>query len=347
MTKRNLYISLSITAMIILMAALFCLTLLHGSVKIPLESVLNILSGSDGEKGSWTNIVLQTRLPQAITATLCGAALAISGLMLQTLFRNPLAGPSILGISDGANLGVAIVIMGGGLLSAKIPMLNLTGNLLLVGGALVGAFSVLALIIYLSARVKNAVILLIIGIMIGYMASAFISILNYYAPADQVHSFVMWGMGDFSDVTLQKLPFFAPFILLALFFSMLLIKPLNALLLGEQYAINLGVKIKSLRILILICTGTLTAIVTAYCGPISFIGLAVPHVARMTVRSSNFKLLLPVTLLAGANVALLCNLLTILPGGNSILPLNAVTPLFGAPIILYVLLNRRQQLYFE
>ena len=347
MTKRNLYIRLSILLLIALMAVLFCLTLLHGSVKIPFESVLDILLGNESEKSSWTNIVLQTRLPQAITATLCGAALAVSGLMLQTLFRNPLAGPSILGISDGANLGVAIVIMGGASVSAQLSILSVAGNLLMVGGALIGAMGVLALIIYLSSKVKNAVILLIIGMMIGYMASAVISILNYYAPADQVHSFVLWGMGDFSDVTLQKLPFFASFILVALFFSVLLIKPLNALLLGEQYAINLGIKIKNLRILILLCTGSLTAVVTAYCGPISFIGLAVPHVARMTVRSSNFKLLLPVTLLAGANVALLCNLLTILPGGNGILPLNAVTPLFGAPIILYVLLNRHQQLYFE
>ena len=347
MTKRNLYIRLSILLLIALMAVLFCLTLLHGSVKIPFESVFDILLGNESEKSSWTNIVLQTRLPQAITATLCGAALAVSGLMLQTLFRNPLAGPSILGISDGANLGVAIVIMGGASVSAQLSILSVAGNLLMVGGALIGAMGVLALIIYLSSKVKNAVILLIIGMMIGYMASAVISILNYYAPADQVHSFVLWGMGDFSDVTLQKLPFFASFILVALFFSVLLIKPLNALLLGEQYAINLGIKIKNLRILILLCTGSLTAVVTAYCGPISFIGLAVPHVARMTVRSSNFKLLLPVTLLAGANVALLCNLLTILPGGSGILPLNAVTPLFGAPIILYVLLNRHQQLYFE
>ena len=345
--KRNFYIKLSLLSLITLMVVLFCLTLLHGSVDIPFESVLNILSGSENEKNSWTNIIRQTRLPQAITATLCGAALAVSGLMLQTLFRNPLAGPSILGISDGANLGVAIVIMGGASVSAQLSTLSVTGNLLMVAGALAGAMGVLGLIIYFSSKVKNAVILLIIGMMIGYMASAVISILNYYAPADQVHAFVLWGMGDFSDVTLQKLPLFSLFILLALLFSTLLIKPLNALLLGEQYAVNLGVKIKNLRILILLCTGSPTAIVTAYCGPISFIGLAVPHIARMTVRSSNFKLLLPVTLLAGANIALLCNLLTILPGGNGVLPLNAVTPLFGAPIILYVLLNRRQQHYFE
>ena len=338
---------MALFGLIVLMVALFCLTLLHGSVNIPFKSVLNILLGNESEKSSWTNIIWQTRLPQAITAALCGAALAVSGLMLQTLFRNPLAGPSILGISDGANLGVAIVVMGGASVSAQLSMLSVTGNLLMVGGALTGAMGVLALIIYFSTKVKNAVILLIIGMMIGYMASAVISILNYYAPADRVHAFVLWGMGDFSDVTLQKLPFFASFILMALLFSVLLIKPLNALLLGEQYAVNLGVKIKNLRILILLCTGSLTAVVTAYCGPISFIGLAVPHVARMTVRSSNFKLLLPVTLLAGANIALLCNLLTILPGGEGVLPLNAVTPLFGAPIILYVLLNRRQQHYFE
>ena len=345
--NRKIWIYALPAALIVTMALLVCLSLWHGSVHIPLRSVLNILSGSGDEKSSWTNIVLQTRLPQAVTAMLCGAALAVSGLMLQTLFRNPLAGPSILGISDGANLGVAVVLMGGASVSATLSMLSFSSSLLIVAGAFAGACAVLALIIYFSSKVKNAVMLLIIGMMTGYMASSVIALLNYYAPPGQVHAFVMWGMGDFSGVTLKQLPVFVAIILPALFFSILLIKPLNALLLGEQYAANLGVRIKYLRILILLCTGLLTATVTAYCGPISFIGLAVPHIARMLLRNTNFKMLLPVTLLAGANIALLCNLFTILPGGNGILPLNAVTPLFGAPVILYIILNRRQQLYFE
>ena len=333
--------------LIVLVALLLSLSLWHGSVNIPLKSVVNILVGSGDEKSSWTNIVFQTRLPQAVTAALCGAALAVSGLMLQTLFRNPLAGPSILGISDGANLGVAIVMLGGASLFAQLSMLNLSSSLLVVAGAFAGACAVLALIIYFSSKVRNAVMLLIIGMMTGYMASSAIALLNYYAPSGQVHAFVMWGMGDFSGVTAGQLPVFAAIVLPALLFSVLLIKPLNALLLGEHYAANLGVRIKYLRILILLCTGLLTATVTAYCGPISFIGLATPHIARLVIRNANFKLLLPVTLLAGANIALLCNLCTILPGGNGILPLNAVTPLFGAPVILYIILNRRQQHYFE
>ncbi|MDD6210450.1 MAG: iron ABC transporter permease [Bacteroidales bacterium] len=337
-----------ILSLLLLMASLFMFSLIRGSVDIPLKSIINILSGNETEKNSWTNIIWQTRLPQAVTAMLCGAALAVCGLMLQTLFRNPLAGPSILGISDGANLGVALVMMGGAAVMGKLSMLNITGNLLIIGGAFIGASFVLAIIIWFSSKIKNAVMLLIIGMMVGYIASSVISILNYYASPDRVHAFVMWGMGDFSSVTLRQLPLFSALMLPALLFSVLLIKPLNALLLGEQYATNLGIKIKNLRIIILICTGLLTAVATAYCGPISFIGLAVPHVARLMIKTSNFKRLLPVTLLTGANIALLCNQLTILPGGNGILlPLNAITPLFGAPIILYVILSRRQQNYFE
>lgn len=331
----------------ILMVILFSLTLLRGSVEIPTHDVINILLGKDIGKSSWTNIIWQTRFPQAITAILCGAALAVSGLILQTLFRNPLAGPSILGISDGANLGVALVLMGGTSITGRLSMLNISGSLLIITGAFIGASIVLGLIIWFSSKVKNAVMLLITGMMVGYMASSIISILNYYASSDRVHAFVMWGMGDFSGITLNQLPLFSGLMLSALMFSILLIKPLNALLLGEQYAANLGVKIKNLRILLLACTGLLTAVATAYCGPISFIGLAVPHVARILIRNSNFKVLLPITLFAGADIALFCNLLTILPGNSNLLPLNAITPLFGAPIILYVILNRKQQNYFE
>ena len=189
--------------------------------------------------------------------------------------------------------------------------------------------------------------LLIIGMMIGYMASSVISLLNYYASADSVHSFVMWGMGDFSSVSVSQLPFFVTCTCLGLFLSILLIKPLNALLLGEMYAANLGIKIKRTRIFILFCTGLLTATTTAFCGPISFIGLAVPHIARLLLGTSNHKLLLPVTLLCGSCIAVLCNLFTVLPGGNSILPLNAVTPLLGAPVIMYVIINRKNIQYFN
>ncbi|MDF9830841.1 iron ABC transporter permease [Parabacteroides sp. PF5-6] len=330
-----------------LIVCLFVGSLAYGSVSIPPGDVWDILWGKGHERMAWQNIVLQARLPQAITALLAGASLATSGLLLQTLFRNPLAGPSILGISDGANLGVAIVMLylGGSL--KPLTGWAVSGYLTVILAAFIGACLVLGLIIYFSSKVKNNVMLLIIGIMIGYLASSVISILNYYAAADKVHTFVMWGLGNFSGVSMEQLPGFAAFSCVGLFFAVILIKPLNALLLGERYAANLGIRVKQTRALILICTGLLTAITTAFCGPISFIGLAVPHIARLMLGSSNHKMLVPVTMLAGSGIALLCNVLMVVPGTNAILPLNAVTPILGAPVIIYVIINRKNIQYFN
>jgi len=326
---------------------LFMGSLAYGAVAIPLDQVVDILLGRGSERMAWQNIILQARLPQAITALLAGASLAISGLLLQTLFRNPLAGPSILGISDGANLGVAIVMLSLGGSLKTLTGWSVSGYLAIILAAFLGACIILVLIIYFSSKVKNNVMLLIIGIMIGYLASSVISILNYYAAADKVHTFVMWGLGNFSGVSVDQLPFFALCALVGLFFAIVLIKPLNALLLGELYAANLGVKIKRTRILILLCTGLLTATTTAFCGPISFIGLAVPHIARLLLGSSNHKMLVPVTMLAGSCIALLCNMMMVIPGTNTILPLNAVTPILGAPVIIYVIINRKNIQYFN
>ncbi|MDD4589117.1 MAG: iron ABC transporter permease [Parabacteroides sp.] len=330
-----------------LLLVLFAGGLVFGSVHIPLDSVIRILSGNEMERLAWQNIVLQSRLPQVITALMAGASLAVSGLLLQTLFRNPLAGPSILGISDGANLGVATILLyfGGSMnMTAALPF---SGYVALIFASLIGAGCVLALIIYFSTKVKSNVMLLIIGIMIGYLASSLISVLNYYASSDRIHAFVMWGLGNFSGVSMHQLPYYGGVAFVGLLMAILLIKPLNALLLGEMYAANLGVKIKRTRILILFCTGLLTAATTAFCGPISFIGLAVPHVARLMLGSSNHKMLLPVTLLSGACFALLCNLLMVLPEMNNMLPLNAVTPMLGAPVIIYVIVNRKNIQYFD
>jgi iron complex transport system permease protein len=330
-----------------LLLALFAGGLVFGSVHIPLDSVIRILSGNDTERLAWQNIVLQSRLPQAITALMAGASLAVSGLLLQTLFRNPLAGPSILGISDGANLGVAAILLyfGGSMnMAAELPF---SGYVALILASLIGAGCVLALIIYFSTKVRSNVMLLIIGIMIGYLASSLISVLNYYASSDRIHAFVMWGLGNFSGVSMQQLPYYGSAAFIGLLMAVLLIKPLNALLLGEMYAANLGVKIKRTRIFILLCTGLLTATTTAFCGPISFIGLAVPHVARLMLGSSNHKMLVPVTLLSGACFALLCNLLMVLPEMNNMLPLNAITPMLGAPVIIYVIVNRKNIQYFD
>ncbi|MDT3367701.1 MAG: iron ABC transporter permease [Bacteroidota bacterium] len=344
MNKQSLSIYVWLSICLVL---LFAGSLVYGAVSIPLDAVADILMGNETVKESWRQILLNSRLPQAVTALLTGASLAVSGLLLQTLFKNPLAGPSILGISDGANLGVAAVMLYFGGTLNMVNSLPMSGYLAIVVAAFAGACLILGIIIFFSTKVKSNVMLLIIGIMVGYMASSLISILNYYASTDKVHAFVMWGMGDFSGVSSQQLPFFTTCSLVGLLLSILLIKPLNALLLGEMYAANLGIKVKRTRVLILLCTGILTATATAFCGPISFIGLAVPHIARLLLGSSNHKLLLPVTLLTGSCVALLCNIVMVLPGGNGILPLNAVTPLIGAPVIIYVIMNRKNIQYFN
>ena len=344
MNKQSLSIYVWLSICLVL---LFAGSLVYGAVSIPLDAVADILMGNETVKESWRQILLNSRLPQAVTVLLAWASLAVSGLLLQTLFKNPLAGPSILGISDGANLGVAAVMLYFGGTLNMVNSLPMSGYLAIVVAAFAGACLILGIIIFFSTKVKSNVMLLIIGIMVGYMASSLISILNYYASTDKVHAFVMWGMGDFSGVSSQQLPFFTTCSLVGLLRSILLIKPLNALLLGEMYAANLGIKVKRTRVLILLCTGILTATATAFCGPISFIGLAVPHIARLLLGSSNHKLLLPVTLLTGSCVALLCNIVMVLPGGNGILPLNAVTPLIGAPVIIYVIMNRKNIQYFN
>ena len=340
--KGTLYGTLLTVALVILAAA----NLFFGSVNIPAEAVVNTLLGNEVEKASWSYIIWESRLPQCITALLTGAALSTCGLMLQTIFNNPLADSSILGISSGSSLGVALVMLGlGG--SIVNSAFTLSGFLAIVLGALVGAVLILGLILFLSTLIKNSIMLLIAGIMIGYVTSSAISLLNFFSTAEGVHSYLIWGMGNFGGVSLQQLPYFVLFICTGLLGAILLIKPLNALLLGPRYAENLGINIKRTRNLILLTTGLLTAVTTAFCGPVSFIGLAVPHVARLMLGTSNHNLLLPVTLMCGAIVALICNLICILPGENGIIPLNAVTPILGAPVIIYVIINQRKIQYFN
>lgn len=343
MNNKGIAYSLALTALILfLMGA----NLFFGSVEIPAESIIHTLIGAEVEKASWSFIVWESRIPQAITALFCGAALAGSGLMLQTAFNNPLAGPSILGINSGANLGVALVMLafGGSIATAGVTLSSFFSIIL---GAFVGSMVVMALILFFSTLIKSNIMLLITGIMIGYITSSAISLLNFFATAEGVHSYMIWGMGNFSGVSLEQLPYFAAFTLSGLALAVLLIKPLNALLLGNRYAENLGVNIKRTRNLLLISTGILTAVTTAFCGPVSFIGLAVPHIARLMLGTSNHNSLLPVTLLTGSAVALLCNLICILPGESGIIPLNAVTPVLGAPVILYVIINQRRIQYFN
>ena len=333
--------------LIVLLVALCAANLWFGSVQIPASAVWDILCGRESEKEVWRFIVLESRLPQMVAALLSGAALAVAGLLLQTAFNNPLAGPSILGIDTGASLGVALVMLlfGGSL--GLTESTTLTGFTAIIAGAFVGSIIVLSTILFFSTLVKNNIMLLIVGIMVGYVTSSVISLLNYFSTAEGVHSYTIWGMGNFSGVTGEQLPYFALSVGVGLAIAILLIKPLNALLLGDRYAANLGVNIKFTRNLLLIVTGLLTASTTAFCGPISFIGLAVPHIARLLLGTSNHNTLLPVTLLCGAVTTLLCNLICILPGESGILPINAITPVLGAPVIIYVIINQRKIQYFN
>ena len=319
---------------------LFALNLLLGSVSIPAGDVVSILLGDQTAKASWQFIVLESRLPQAITATLCGAALAVSGLMLQTAFRNPLAGPSVFGVNSGAGLGVALVMLflGGGL---SVGSVSITGFAAILLAAFVGAMMVMAIIFFFSTLVRNSVMLLIIGIMIGYISNSAISLLNFFATDEGVKSYMVWGMGSFGGVSMDNMPVFVIVTLAGLLGALLLIKPLNALMLGDRYAENLGVNIMRVRNWLLIVTGLLTAITTAFCGPVAFIGLAVPHIARLLLTTDNHRQLLPATLLCGSVVALVCNLICYLPGESGVIPLNAVTPLIGAPVIIYVIARKR------
>ena len=322
--------------------ALFVINIIYGAVKIPINSIIDIFSGNDEVNESWEYIILQTRLPQALTAILCGGALAVSGLLLQTAFCNPLAGPSIFGINSGASLGVAFVMLlfGGSITAGAV---SVTGFLAVLIAAFVGAVAVMAVLLFFSNLVNNNVMLLITGIMIGYISSSAISLLNFFATEEGVHSYMIWGLGNFGGVSMAQMPLFAAVTIVGLICALLPIKPLNAVLLGEQYAENLGINTIKLRNCLLLVTGLLTAVTTAYCGPIAFIGLAVPHIARMLLKTDNHRYLIPGTILSGAAISLLCNIICVLPGDNGIIPLNAVTPIMGAPVIIYVIIKGRHQ----
>lgn len=335
--KRNILLFICLATSILL---LFGLNLTTGSVQIPFADVLDILCGRFTGKESWEYIILENRLPQTLTAILCGASLSVCGLMLQTAFRNPLAGPDVFGISSGAGLGVALVmLLLGGTVSTSI--FTVSGFLAILTAAFVGAIAVTALILFLSTLVRNSVLLLIVGIMVGYVSSSAVSLLNFFASEEGVKSYMVWGMGNFGGVSMNHIPLFSILCLIGIIVSFLLVKPLNILLLGPQYAESLGISTRQIRNILLVVVGLLTAITTAFCGPISFIGLAIPHIARLLFRTENHQILLPGTVLSGAVIALLCNFICYLPGESGIIPLNAVTPLIGAPVIIYVIIQRR------
>ena len=307
--KKAFFITVTLVAATLL---LFFLNICLGTVHIPFKDVIASLTGSGASRESWDFIIRESRLPSAITALLAGASLAASGLMLQMF---------------GGNLTMGNLTLG--------------GSLSVIVGAFAGALAVTALVLVLSSKLKNPVMLLIVGIMVSYLASAMISLLNFFSTAEGVHSYTMWGMGNFGGVSLGQLPLYCIVSAVGLFIAVSLIKPLNALLLGDMYAENLGINIIRTRNWLLLSTSLLVAIITAFCGPVSFIGLAVPHIGRMILRSSDHRSLMPVTILCGAVIALLCNVLSSIPGDRGLIPLNAITPAIGAPVILYVLLNQR------
>ncbi|MBE6309107.1 MAG: iron ABC transporter permease [Bacteroidales bacterium] len=329
---KNIYMS---AIGVLLLLLLFFSNLFWGSVAVPFDAVIEILTGGDAGNDGWRLILLQTRLPQAVTALLAGMSLAVAGLLLQTLFNNPLAGPEVLGINSGAGLGVAVVML---LLQGAM---GVGGYIAVLSGAFVGALAIILLVLLLSRLLSSSIYLLIAGLAMSYLASSIISILNYFSTAEGVHSYLIWGMGGFGGVSTELLPLYSGVLLFLLLCALLLVKPLNVILLGDAYARNLGINTKRLRGMLLLVVGGITATVTAFCGPIAFVGLAVPHLARMASPTASHRVLLPVTLLLGGIVALACNLICQLPGGSGLLPLSAVTSLLGAPVIIYVVFKER------
>lgn len=329
----------ALTTAVLILAGAGCL--LAGAADIPAGAILDIITGHGSGNQAWDYIVLETRLPALATAALAGMALSVAGLLMQTTFDNPLAGPSILGISSGSSLGVAIVIMALG------AVVGLWSRAAVVAGALAGALAVMLLLTVMSALLRSSTMLLIVGILIGYLASSAISLLNFFATRESVHTFVIWGLGSFGGVTSTELPAFAALTAAPALLSALYAKALNALLLGERYAASAGVSIRATRRGLLLLSGALTAVVTAWCGPVGFIGLVVPHIARLALHTSDHRRLLPASALIGAAVGVVCLLACIAPGPRGIIPLNAVTPVIGVPVIIYIIVRRRSIFYFN
>ena len=328
----------------IALGVFFLLNLLLGSVPIPLRAICEMLLGSEEQPVVWQNILWKSRVPQALTALVAGAALSVSGLQMQTVFRNPLADPSVLGVSAGASLGVAfVVLLSGALGGVALSRLGYLGEIALSMAAILGSLSVLALIVFISTKVKGNVTLLIIGVMIGYVANAIIGVLKFFSVEEDIRAYVIWGLGSFARVSGDQMLLFVTLMTLLIPLSFLLIKTMNLLLLGSNYARNLGLNIHRARLLVILSAGILVAIVTAYCGPIMFIGLAVPHLARAIFRSSDHRVLMPATVLIGATLALACNLIARMPGFEGALPLNSVTALIGAPVVASVLFRKRKE----
>lgn len=333
---------LLLSSLVLILLLVFLLSLALGSVNIPLDQIVRVLLGGEADKRAWADIILKFRLPKALTAALAGAALGISGLMMQTFFRNPLADSFILGVNSGASLGVSLVVLASGTVGTTlIAGIGLSGDLALAAAASVGAGITLLVVLFIARRIHSPMTLLVLGLMFGYLTSALVSLMLYFAVPERTKVFINWSFGSFGGVTWGQMPIFAPAVLVGLALAFVMAKSLNALLLGETYARSMGLNVWRARLGIITATALLAGAVTAFCGPIAFIGVAVPHLCRSLFRASDHRVLVPSTLVMGAIVAQVAALLAQMPGSDLILPLNAVTSLIGAPVVIWVILRQR------
>ncbi|WP_373519146.1 FecCD family ABC transporter permease [Pricia sp.] len=322
----------------------FGLNISLGSVSIPFSETVNALVGGNLENRSWEYIIWSFRVPKAFTAVLVGSGLALSGLLMQTLFRNPLAGPFVLGISSGASLGAALLIMGSSLFSGFMTS-GLLNDISLAIASSIGSFLVLLAVMVVAAKVKDTMALLIIGLMFGSITAAIVSVLSYFTDAEKLQQFIYWSFGSVGNLSWAQLSILLGIILIGILLSIVSIKALNAFLLGENYARSLGVDLKKSRYAIIIATGLLAGGVTAFAGPIAFIGLAVPHLTRQIFSTTDHKILVPAVLIYGAILMLLCDTVAQLPNYASVLPINAITSILGAPVVIWLLVRKRRMVF--
>jgi iron complex transport system permease protein len=325
------------------MLFLFILNISLGSVSIPIKEVFNSLTGQSASKETWEYIILNYRLPKAIAAILVGMGLSISGLLMQTLFRNPLAGPYVLGLSSGASLGVAMVILGATFLPTFLATILLSSYGIILASSL-GSFLVLLAVLAVSHRLRDTMAILIVGLMFGSLTSAIVGTLTYFSTAEQLQKFTFWSLGNLGNLSWTSISLLSICVAIGLLLSLFSIKPLNSLLLGENYAKSLGLNYKKSRLIIIFATSILAGSITAFAGPIAFIGLAVPHIAKLVFQTSNHTILFWSTMLFGAIIMLICDSISQMPGSDLTLPINAVTSIFGAPIVIWLLIRKRKMM---
>ena len=322
---------------------MFLLDISLGSITIPINDIFESLSGGKASKETWEYIIINYRLPKAITAVLVGMGLAVSGMLMQTLFRNPLAGPYVLGLSSGSSLGVAFVILGAGFLPAFLSDFLISSYGIIIASCL-GSTAVLLLVLFVSRRLRDTMAILIVGLMFGSFTNAFVGVLSYFSSAEQLQKYTFWSLGNLGNLSWASIGILTVSVFVGLVLSVFSIKPLNAMLLGENYAKSLGMNYNKSRLIIILATSILAGSITAFAGPIAFVGLAVPHMAKLIFQTSNHTILFWSTLLLGAGIMLVCDLISQLPGSEITLPINAITSIIGAPIVVWLLVHKRKMM---